>query len=547
MLHVQELVFDVAADEYVASSLQPLPASVDASNVADYCRAIYGEPRDVAWTVLPGRGNVAIGWSFPLGDELTAEFELEEGELVVIPSVELDDGSVRPLFVRLGEQRRMFQALHAAGRVDTVIDLPADEPWFDPVALDLHVSNVVDLVAGQRPREALELADRTLAETDGLEPQQRAWMLTRRGDALSDLGRYDDALAAYLDARAILEAIDGGEVHEIDMEIGLTLERVGRPMESRQRFEDALAGYEAAGDVHGVALCRLNMAGVYRELGDRHGEVAALTAARDTFEELGLEREALDARFNLANAAWGRGDLVTARGFYAEARPRYEALDLPVQVADCDDSLGAVLHEFGKVERAIELHRSAREVYLAHGAAPEAALSRRNLGHALDHAGRFDEAETELAGAEAEYEVMGASGGVAGCAYLLAWVAVHRGDPERALELVADARRIDREAGRASSIPYYDLASGAALNVAARFTEAIPVLEHALAGLRALGDHKTEAEALLELATASAQLRDPDVAERLDAARDLFQSMGLANRVRECETRAAEVPPPRMV
>lgn len=580
MLYLNEILWNVNDDEHAGTRTVELPDSVEATNLLSYLSQRYdADPLDLVSTEVPQLGQTTVGWSFPLPDGLS-DLDPDDHEVLAVPLVRLGDGGLVPLFVKLAQDRAELEDMVGSGKVDSmhVVELESEEWTPDPlergrellkratVATDranyADAGRLLDeaegLVRGvddelladvlyQRGYLELRLGDPDAA-LDRFDEAHRGyreagsddeiWARVSAANALSDLGRYDEALARYADARErIVELDESQALATLEMEIGLTLARTGQPRAARDRYERALAGYEEHGSEVDVARCLQNLGSTLKDLGHVDEAIDAHRRAREIYRRYGMRSHEVDCDVNIAHVRWQQGHWQRAIEAYERARAAYEELGLPTEVADCDDGIGALLTELGRPEEAEELHRRALAAYREHGELPvEAAICERNLGHTLDHLGEHDGARAHIAAAREVFEEAGADDEVSECDLYLAHAASSVGDTDGALELVERARRIWERARPGESAPGCDLTAGEVLVSAGRHSEAIAPLERALDLYEDAGNRAGQAEAALNVARALAGDGDADTAEReLVRARELFSTMEAGNRVAECD------------
>ena len=383
-----------------------------------------------------------------------------------------------------------------------------------------------------RPRDAMALV-RPFLDAEPLEDRDRALLLVARGNARSDLDEFRGSLDDLEEARRLHE--DAGRVDEagmVEMEVGITLGRMGRPAEALQRHERAIAAYSEHGDALDVARCRLNVAGCYADLGDHDRERAVLEQARAVFAEHGEGDNVLSCTFNLALADLRVGRLREARDAFEELVDEYASRGMTGQLADAKDELGWLLHEFGELERSVSLHEDAAAIYEVLGLQEQRSTALVLLAHAHGHAGHLDRADETL---DAAAEIAVAPGSLADVAFERAWASIRRGRPGSALEILEELERIDRARGAESALPYRLWTEGAALASAGEHTTAIDRLERAVTGLRALGMAAPFAEATRELGLARRAAGDHGGGiEALRSATRIFAGCGLERRAEEC-------------
>lgn len=586
MLYLNEIIWNVHDEVDAGSRTVRLPGGVEPTNLLSYLRQRYeAEPLDLVRTDVPKLGTTTVGWSFPVPGGLS-DVDPDEHEVLAVPLLELDDGRRVPLFVHLVEQRAGFERLAEEGIIDQMVEVKLDAEEWEPaprergrellqqarLATDranydeaerlfeeaeqllrgvddsayaevIYQHGYLDLRRGD-PGAALERFEEAHRIYREVGSGDEAWAQVSVANALSDLGRYDEALARYADAHdRFVELGDDRSLATLEMEIALTLSRTGQPQAARGRYEQALAGYEEHGTEVDVARCLQNLGSTLKDLDEVEAAIETHGRARDIYRRHGMRRHEVDCDVNIAHVRWQQGRWQQAIAEYERARSAYEELGLPTEVADCHDGIAALLTELGRPEEAVDLHRRALSAYREHGGLPiEEAICERNLGHTLDHLGEHDEARTHIAAAREVFEEAGADDEVSECDLYLAHVASSLGDTDGALELVARARRTWERARPGEPSPGCDLTAGEVLVHADRYDEAVAPLERARDVYADVGNRGGEAEAALLLARAWAGAEDEDAArDALSRARGLCATMEAEERIAECDRLSNEL------
>jgi len=126
-LHVKVTPLDIGtAAQAGPAEMLACPADVQPDTIRSFLVQRFGEPTEVAWTRTERHEHLSVGWIFPL--EPAAEMG-EALELLCVPFVGVSDGSLRPLFEVLADERQDLERLAAAGLLDslTVVETPDRE------------------------------------------------------------------------------------------------------------------------------------------------------------------------------------------------------------------------------------------------------------------------------------------------------------------------------------------------------------------------------------------------------------------------------------
>jgi class 3 adenylate cyclase/tetratricopeptide (TPR) repeat protein len=370
----------------------------------------------------------------------------------------------------------------------------AEADTIEPLVADAHRTISLLLAHARLAFETSAYADATAYATRAADAARAAGLLDRaaeahlwRGKTLTWQGDGAGARAALTEALG--EAWDGGSVAVT----GETLRYLSMVANNEGDFRTALELIEQArqvlaadGDVDGEAMALSQFATIYFNLGQ-------YDQARPYLERTVPVFRASGHRYRLAVAVGNLASIAMEQGRFDEARQwGVEALDLMVRIDDREGTatmrnvLGQIALALGSVDEAEQhlrralsvaedtdakpiavdsLHRLA-SVALARGHANEAAeLTARALdtsaetGSAMERApsqlaagwamlatGALDDADTHLAAAVADFEILGHAALLRESIAARALVAARRGDASTALALVTDV------------LPYLDVA-----------------------------------------------------------------------------------------
>lgn len=235
----------------------------------------------------------------------------------------------------------------------------------------------------QEPRRSLEIAEVTLWVASCIsDPLAHAVARWARGNALTFLGRYEEALADYEEALA--------------------------------DYEQAHALYARQQTVEPLPVARLqsNMVAVLKELGRYQEAIAMAALARRSLEPLG-------PTVYLAALEMNVGSICRLQGHYSDALDAYErgsralqALDNRVQAARMDINRARVLVCMDRFDQAEPLLQAAHQVLSQEGQALPAARAQLNMatlhsrqGHHIQALQMYDRARTSFAALGADVDV----------------------------------------------------------------------------------------------------------------------------------------------
>lgn len=118
------------------SEMRRCPADVEPETVQSFLIQHFGEPIEVAWTATERHERVDLGWIFRTPPEG------EAAEVLCVPFIDMGDGSLRPMFELLADQRQDFEHLAATGAIDSLTVIEAPPRQYGPGADD-HTSQVI--------------------------------------------------------------------------------------------------------------------------------------------------------------------------------------------------------------------------------------------------------------------------------------------------------------------------------------------------------------------------------------------------------------------
>ena len=295
-------------------------------------------------------------------------------------------------------------------------------------------------------------------ETGNRQGEGRA--LTNLGITLRQVRRFEEAIAAHQDAAAIFRET-GDRRSE-----GMVLDNLGLALVEVRRFEEAIAACQDA-------------AAIFREADDRHGEAVGLNNLGLALREVGRFEEAIAAQQDAA-------------AIYHETGDRHsEAMAL--------NNLGLALRYMHGFEEAIAAHQDAAAIFRETNDRHSEGMALGGLGLALREAGRFEEAITAFREGLAICREIGDRHSEAVGLNNLGLALREAGRFEEEIAVHQDAAAIFREAGdrHSEAIALNNL--GVALREAGRFEEAITAHQDAAAIFREAGDQHSEAIALSNL------------------------------------------------
>ncbi|WP_410575751.1 tetratricopeptide repeat protein [Amycolatopsis sp. cmx-4-61] len=345
------------------------------------------------------------------------------------------------------------------------------------------------------------------------DPQRRAIASNNLGLALRATRRFDEAITAHQLAIGIYR--DVGDQHGE----GQAWNNLGLALQEVRRFDEAIAAHQEAGNIsrkvgdrRGEGQAWINLGNALREVRRFDEAVSADQQAIDICREVGDRRGEGQAWTNLGKA------LREVRRFDEAVSADQQAIDIYREVGDrrgegqAWTNLGNALGEVQQFDEAVSADQQAIDIYRELGDRHGEGQAWNNLGVALWEVRRFDEAVSADQQAIDIYRELGDRHGE-GQAWNNLGIAlreVRRFD--EAITAHQHAGKIHREVGdrRGEGRAWNNL--GIALREVQRFDEAITAHQNDLSICRELGDRYGEGQAWFNLGSALRGVRRFDEA-----------------------------------
>ncbi|MFL6247312.1 MAG: tetratricopeptide repeat protein [Thermoanaerobaculia bacterium] len=231
------------------------------------------------------------------------------------------------------------------------------------------------------PREALAIAELATTIADALEPQSyhaitlvqlRAHAWKDRGQALSYLGRYDEALRALDHAEEQLEAF-GTLAHDravVRFCRAILLQHVRKFDEAHATLDECRSVFNAHGDTQLYVKCTLATGNLLVRKGDYRTAREMLAPLVDFSSAI-----APIARMGLGWCAIHLGDAAEAIEHFNEAARGYERNGREIEAVRATYGAGSAMLRLQRFDDAITVLRFTRETFLARGLVEEGGLS----------------------------------------------------------------------------------------------------------------------------------------------------------------------------
>jgi class 3 adenylate cyclase/tetratricopeptide (TPR) repeat protein len=454
-----------------------------------------------------------------------------------------------------------------AGKTDAVADIlglhfflagDAERAWeFCRIAGDRNMERYANREAEHQFTRAIEAGRRI----DGVTDADRRDVWVKLGDVRERLGDFDSSLDAYRRALALARGEDEAAI-EILLRRARAKERAGRYSTALADTTRSRRAARRAG-IEPLHVRAIGQAAVIRQAQQRPSEamraaVEAIDAARTIDDDISLAR----AYSVLDYALVMRGDLESAVNseMALEIYRRHEMLEEEAKIAG---NLGVYDFWRGDWDSALNRYREAREVLQRLGNEVDAATAAGNIGEVLVYQGRHDEALEPLTAARRTYAASGFEGiafvdvllgrifGIDGdlaaseeylteaievaerlgldgfaleASIHLADATCRAGDPERGLDILAEAVRTAPSEYLDYYKPLLARINGSILATAGRLEDALEALEAGHDAALGRGDDYEAAVLVLAI-----ERIEPDRIDQLQAsqARETLRTLGV--------------------
>ena len=333
--------------------------------------------------------------------------------------------------------------LNAAARLADHIERLADHAN-DPVAFGFaEASRARVLHFSGRYEEANALYESSLRRLRAAHLTSEAvTILIHQVYALTQMGRYTDALATGRAARRNLNPEEKIKLAQLETNIGTVYFRLDSYKRALKHYDRAGEIFEAAGDEAMLAFVNYSRSNVFTEM-DRPDEAEAmLKRAAAEWERSGLKLLAAQALYNAAYLDFLRGDYSAALTSYYKARDRVSALGSSLLVAWCDLEIGEILLALNAFDDAAASAASARSRFNELGMPYESAKAAWVQALAAMGLERFERAKEDLTQAREVFRASGNTTFAAQTDYYLAELALRRGETREAADRADRAMRV---------------------------------------------------------------------------------------------------------
>jgi DNA-binding winged helix-turn-helix (wHTH) protein/tetratricopeptide (TPR) repeat protein len=342
----------------------------------------------------------------------------------------------------LAEDGRIPEAL---AQLDELRRLPA--PKRDDPRIDLAEAKVArrawDPERTLRAAKAAELKGWKLGEN-----QIVAQALAQEGQACHIMGRLDDAIQFFRQAKALFEkSKNQAQAATMITWTGIAFDDQGKLGEAEKQFEEALRIAESIGSRHLVAVQQANLGLLRQELGDLGPARTLLEKAEALYRETGDPWLGTRTSYFIGQVLLEQGDVEGARKRYETVLATSRESGSRIEQAVALGGLGQILARQGQLDDARRSHAQALEVAKKLNDPYRTAGLQASMAEVTASLGDLDGAERLF---EQALESRRRIGGLIGSAEILGQLArlsYRRGDLTKARARAAEQLQIAQGAG----------------------------------------------------------------------------------------------------
>ena len=260
--------------------------------------------------------------------------------------------------------------------------------------------------------------------------------------ALTQMGRYDEALRVARAARRVLKLGEPVYLAQLETNVGIIYYRLDRYKKALEHYERAREILASSGDETMRAVIDTNRSHVLMEL-DRHGEaLALLESAALAMQAAGQKLWAAQTQFHIAYLQFLRGNYNAALTTHYQAREQLLELGSTQLVAWCNHEIAEILLALNAFDDAADSAAAARTSFTELGMPYEAAQA--TFVHALAAIGRqqFEQARNDLNEARQVFAQNNNKPLTALVDTYLAELAIHHNNPSEGAQFAASALRV---------------------------------------------------------------------------------------------------------
>jgi len=364
---------------------------------------------------------------------------------------------------------------------------------------------------------------------------QAGTILERIGDLQHLMGRYDEAIASFANARTRIPAPTPPTLGRLQRKVGTALRIKGDYAEAEQILQDARA---ALGDIPDVELAHIDL-----QVGQLHWRTGEYAAARDALNEavtiastFGDDEVLAEGLKQLGNIPLHSGDPHEAVELFQRSRTIYQRLEDLAGIAMARLNLGTAYGRLGRWEDCLAELNASLTLFERIGDQWHIAIVHNNLGELYRESGDLQRSIASFERALAICKEVGYAAGVANALAGLGSARVESGAIEQGRADLMDAAERFTSLGRSMYMPHIHRFLASAELAAGNLDAALEHATRSVAFARENDARHEEAMTQRVLAEIALARNDPATARQLlEASRRTLADVGEAAELARTE------------
>lgn len=304
--------------------------------------------------------------------------------------------------------------------------------------------------------------------------------------ALTQMGRYTEALSLARASRRVLARGEPVHLAQLETNVGIIYYRLDRYKKALEHYERAREILASSGDETMRAVIDTNRSHILMEL-DRHTEaLSLLESAARAMQGSGQKLWAAQTQFHIAYLHFLRGNYNAALTTHYQAREQLIELGSAQLVAWCNHEIAEILLALNAFDDAAESAAAARASFTELGLPYEAAQA--TFVRALASMGQeqFEQARSDLSEARQVFAQNNNRPLIALIDTYLAELAIHRNQPAEAAQFASSALRVFAQQKLSTRLAYARLLAARAAYDMGDMTKGARMARTALASVDGL-------------------------------------------------------------
>jgi eukaryotic-like serine/threonine-protein kinase len=246
-------------------------------------------------------------------------------------------------------------------------------------------------IRSRNPKGSLDFLNRGLTLAVQLDnPDGKATILNAMGAAYEQLDKPDEAMHNYQDSLSIKRSLDQkpgvaltlGNIARV--QVGL-----GKPDDANKSYQEAVKLQREIGDKKGLGVTLINLGGLYS---DRERYDDALTSYKEALQiqrDVGDENTQALCLNNIGDVYLAKGQSSDALTFYERALELRKKANIPSQVGETLHNIAEASLKAGDYGQSLDYHLKALELFRNSGDKNGAAIQSYSMGTIFEYQGRY--------------------------------------------------------------------------------------------------------------------------------------------------------------